>query len=361
MLDAQLARLTQAGVAPLSPVCAAPEQLTGAPTTPATDVYALGLLLYELVTGSHPWMGIDTPMLQAMRIVLERPAPLASNACATQGQAPFPPRLLRGDLDAIIAKALRKEPGERYAHVAELQADIARYVRGAPVGARAHARWYSLTHRLRRHRWTIAGGALALAVLVTGLLMTLDRANRSTETRTIALVGFENLSRQERDSWLGAALTEMFGTDLSNAESLSVVPDELVRDVVKGMHTAGAGSFGPETLLRLGHQLGADYVVSGNYLVAPTAGDSSLRIDIAVQEVKSGHSLTRFSQQANLADLSDLVRQIGSTVRVKLGVPRRRRRGARAARQRATTVRGCGAPDGRRLRRHGALRRRPRA
>jgi tetratricopeptide (TPR) repeat protein len=216
---------------------------------------------------------------------------------------------------------LRKEPGERYAQVADLHADVARYVRGAPVGARAHARWYPLTHGMRRHRWAIAGGAIAFAVLLTGLLMIADRATRITETRTIALVGFENLSRQERDSWLGAALTEMFGTDLSNAESLSVVPDELVRDVVKGMHTAGAGSFGPDTLLRLGHQLGADYVVSGNYLVAPTAGDSSLRIDIAVQEVKSGHSLTRFSQQANLADLSDLVRQIGSTVRVKLGVP----------------------------------------
>jgi serine/threonine protein kinase len=90
VLDAQLARMTQAGVAPLSPICAAPEQLTGAPTTPATDVYALGLLLYELVTDSHPWMGIDTPMLQAMRIVLERPAPSPAMHVPHRARRPSP-------------------------------------------------------------------------------------------------------------------------------------------------------------------------------------------------------------------------------------------------------------------------------
>src|ERR1700742_2260768 len=115
LLDAQRARVTQAAATPMTPICAAPEQLTGGPVTTATDVYALGLLLFELLSGTHPWMGSDTPVLQAMRTVLQRPAPTLSRTAEAQPNPPVPVRLIRGDFDAIVAKALRKEPGDRYA------------------------------------------------------------------------------------------------------------------------------------------------------------------------------------------------------------------------------------------------------
>ena len=115
LLDSEGARVTQGRAAPMTPSCAAPEQLAGGAITTATDVYALGVLLFELLTGAHPWIETDTPMLQAMRAVLDRAAPVASEKAASNPDAPIPARLIVGDLDAIVAKALRTEPKHRYA------------------------------------------------------------------------------------------------------------------------------------------------------------------------------------------------------------------------------------------------------
>jgi predicted Ser/Thr protein kinase len=153
LLDAQRAQLTQAAAAPMTPGCAAPEQLTGGAITTATDVYALGLLLFEMLTGEHPWLGADTPVMQAMRTVLQRPAPLASRMAESNANAPLAAKLLRGDLDAVIAKALRAEPAYRYATVDSLKLDIERSRRGEAVAAREGARLYVIGRALRRYRW----------------------------------------------------------------------------------------------------------------------------------------------------------------------------------------------------------------
>ncbi|HEY4972922.1 MAG TPA: serine/threonine-protein kinase, partial [Steroidobacteraceae bacterium] len=153
LLDPQLARMTQVAVAPMTPICAAPEQLAGDPITTATDVYALGLLLFELLTGTHAWLGSETPMLLALRTVLQRPAPSASRTAEARAEAPVPARLIRGDLDAIVAKALRTEPAYRYATVDSLKSDVGRVLDGEPVAAREGARLYLLGHLLRRYRW----------------------------------------------------------------------------------------------------------------------------------------------------------------------------------------------------------------
>jgi hypothetical protein len=168
LLDGQRARVTQRSAMPMTPICAAPEQLTGEAITTATDVYALGLLLFELVTGTHPWMGPDTPMLQAMRTVLQRPAPKASRAAQDNADAPVPARLVEGDLDAIIAKALRKEPALRYATVAAFQSDIVKALNGEPVEARGGARLYVFGRLLRRYRWAVAAACAVFISLAVG-------------------------------------------------------------------------------------------------------------------------------------------------------------------------------------------------
>jgi eukaryotic-like serine/threonine-protein kinase len=178
LLDPQLARVTQAAVAPMTPICAAPEQLTGGPVTTATDVYALGLLLFELLTGTHPWMTSGTPMLQALRTVLQRSAPPASQTALANAHAPVAARLIRGDLDAIIAKALRAEPVHRYATVEALKLDVERVLRSEPVEAREGARLYVVGHMLRRYRWAVAAALAIFISLAGGLGLAAWQAHR---------------------------------------------------------------------------------------------------------------------------------------------------------------------------------------
>ena len=186
LLDAQRARVTQAAAIPMTPICAAPEQLTGGAITTATDVYALGLLLFELLSGAHPWMGSDTPVLQAMRAVLQRPAPSLSRTAETQPNAPVPARLLRGDLDAIVAKALRKEPSDRYATVEAIKLDVERARRGEPVAAREGARLYVISRTLRRYRWAAAAVAAVIISLAVGLGVAAWQAEKAAQERDVA-------------------------------------------------------------------------------------------------------------------------------------------------------------------------------
>lgn len=154
--------------APLTPDYAAPEQLTGEPVTTATDVYALGVLLFELLTGERPWRSGDLPVATAVRLLLEKEAPLASRI-ARRSEPPVPARALAGDLDAIVAKCLRKRPEHRYESVAALWQDLERHHRHEPVRAREGAGLYVLGRLLRRHRWAAAGAAAVLLSLAAGL------------------------------------------------------------------------------------------------------------------------------------------------------------------------------------------------
>lgn len=164
----------------LSPAYAAPEQLTGGAIGTATDVHALGVTLYQLLTGTLPWPITDAPLgLAVQRLLTTRP-PAVSRA-ATNGDPPVPPRLLRGDLDAIVEKALRAEPGSRYPDARSLADDIRRYLRHQPVQARSGARAYVAGRFVRRHWAPLAAAALVFAALAAGLLGIAWQARRASE------------------------------------------------------------------------------------------------------------------------------------------------------------------------------------
>ena len=210
LIDAERAQLTVTAAVPLTPVCASPEQLSGGPITTATDVYALGLLLFELLTGKHPWVGPNMPMLQAMRTLMQRTAPLASRAAASAARSPVPEKLIRGDLDAIIAKALREEPAHRYPTVEGLRLDVARMLRGAPVEAREGARLYVFGRMLRRYRWAALAVAAAFLCLSAGLAVAAWQARRASIERDIAL---RDAAREEAVRY---HLTRMFRTTIAD-------------------------------------------------------------------------------------------------------------------------------------------------
>jgi serine/threonine-protein kinase len=157
------------GAAPLTLDYAAPEQLTGGSVSTATDSYALGVLLFELLAGDRPVRHGDLPLAVAVERAVHDPAPLLSRVAETMGRdAPVPPRALRGDLDAILAKALRKTPDGRYATVDQLVQDLEHYRKGEPVGARQGSRMYVLGRFIDRYRVPVASAALVLLALMVG-------------------------------------------------------------------------------------------------------------------------------------------------------------------------------------------------
>src|SRR5690606_2424500 len=163
----------------LTPDYAAPEQLAGEPVTTATDVYALGVLLFELLTGRRPWTISGQPIARALQLVLERPAPRPSLMASETSERPIPARALEGDLDAIIAKCLRREPQHRYATVEALKMDIERSLRGATVTARGDATLYVLGRFVRRYRWAVAAVASIIVILSGGIAATIWQAQRA--------------------------------------------------------------------------------------------------------------------------------------------------------------------------------------
>jgi eukaryotic-like serine/threonine-protein kinase len=177
---------------PMTPDYAAPEQLTGGPISTATDVYALGALLFELLAGGRPFVLDGLPLAAAVNEVLNRPAPILSRFAQATKNPQVPPHLLAGDLDAIVAKALRKEPGQRYQTVDALMQDIARSSNHQPVLARSGTRYYVMSRFVKRHRWPIAGIAvLSLAILLglSGISWEYLRAERQA-TRGSAIRAF---------------------------------------------------------------------------------------------------------------------------------------------------------------------------
>ena len=158
LLDADAdGALTQHSAQPLTPAYAAPELYDpAAPVTTAVDVYGLGALLYELLTGARPHPGgVGAATHEAVRPSLAAP----------DGRA----RSLRGDLDTICLKALSPDPARRYAAAADLADDLDRHLSGLPVAARPDSLAYVLGRLARRHRAAVAAGAVALAALVGGL------------------------------------------------------------------------------------------------------------------------------------------------------------------------------------------------
>jgi serine/threonine-protein kinase len=166
--------LTQQAGAMLSPGYAAPEQVNNGTITTATDVYALGVLLFVLLSGQHPTLRADSNMAQALRRTLEADAmrlsaSVAGDEAAAASRACRPNqlrRLLSGDLDNIVAKALQTEPERRYASATAFAEDLQRYLAQRPVLAQRPSLIYWATKLLRRQRVPAAVAMVALLALV---------------------------------------------------------------------------------------------------------------------------------------------------------------------------------------------------
>src|SRR5690606_29296434 len=160
--------LTREAAPGLTPEYAAPEQVLGEPVTTATDVYALGLVLFVLLTGKHPLGPEGKSAPEIARATLDLDPPPAS---AVVGE-PRIARALRGDLDNIVARALKKDPQERYHSAEALAEDLRRYLANEPVSARPDSLAYRLGKFVRRHRGSVAAGVFSILVLIAATVTT---------------------------------------------------------------------------------------------------------------------------------------------------------------------------------------------
>jgi non-specific serine/threonine protein kinase/serine/threonine-protein kinase len=167
LLDFGIARLLDPGrratvYRPATPAYSSPEQLEGDPITTASDVYSIGVLAYSVLTGSGPYNTRSGRLDEMMRAVLNAEPIRASQA---PGLTAHHRRKLRGDLDNVLAKAVAKDPGRRYAGVQQLADDLEAYRKGFPVRARADTFFYRLKRGVGRHRVAVAAMALAFIAL----------------------------------------------------------------------------------------------------------------------------------------------------------------------------------------------------
>ena len=180
---------TIGGVRPYTPNYASPEQVRGEPVNTATDIYSLGVLLYQMLTGTRPTGRRATTPAEAARSVLEdaptRPSRL-SPAEAPDPQWLLTRKKLVGDLDNILLKALEKSPERRYASVDALAADVRAYLAGRPVSAHAAGAGYIVGKFVWRNRLPVALASLALLALVGGLAGSAWQAQRAQQARQVA-------------------------------------------------------------------------------------------------------------------------------------------------------------------------------
>ncbi|HEY7054937.1 MAG TPA: serine/threonine-protein kinase, partial [Vicinamibacterales bacterium] len=158
-------QLTRDAGSALTPEYAAPEQISSEPVTTATDVYALGVLLYVLLTGRHPAGAALRSSADLVKAIIEIDPPRMSQTADTDALR----RQLRGDLETVVAKALKKNPAERYASVTAMANDLQRYLRHEPVTARPDTVAYRAAKFVRRHRLGVAAAMLTIASLSIGL------------------------------------------------------------------------------------------------------------------------------------------------------------------------------------------------
>jgi serine/threonine protein kinase/tetratricopeptide (TPR) repeat protein len=290
-----------------------PEQLRCLPVDARSDIYAAGVVLYEMAVGHRPF-----PQSQSAELM-----------AAILHQTPDPPssrnHRLSPALESAIMRALEKEPGQRYQSARELLVALQGVAAGSPS-------------RIPPSRFPLfatvgAAGALLLLVglglglnfggLGDRLLRRVSAPSRTTVSspvksrRSVAVLGFKNVSERQDEAWLSTALVEMLTTELAAGEQLRAIPGENVARMKINLLLPETDSFGQDTLERIRRNLNADEIVLGSYV---PLGGGQIRVDLRLQDTRAGEILAVASVKGDEAQVDDLVGRAGTILREKLGV-----------------------------------------
>jgi tetratricopeptide (TPR) repeat protein len=207
--------LTRDAGAALTPAYAAPEQLTGGAITTATDVYTLGVLAYVLLSGRHPAGETTAAPAALLEAIVHRDPPRLSVVAPAAFR-----RRVSGDLEIILAKALKKSPDERYPTVTAFADDLRRYLHDEPISARSDALIYTVAKFVRRNRTAVILAAFVLLALVGGLAGTLTQAQHAARQAAVA--------EQERSA--ATAQRDFARRQLSRAEAINELNEWVIME-----------------------------------------------------------------------------------------------------------------------------------
>lgn len=293
-----------------TPAYMAPEQVEGGKVTAASDIYSLGIVLYEIVTGALPFMG-DSPLSTAVKRLKEVP--------------PSPRSLVPGldsRWDTAILRCLERDPADRFASAG----DVVRALGGEAV---------TLRRRPQRLRLAITG-ALLVVVFTAAAIYCLRVMRKVQEgappiaaglpaapvkaRRSVAVLGFKNLSGRADASWLSTALSEMLTTELAAGGKVRTIPGENIAQMKINFSLADADSYSKETLARIRTNLGADLVVLGSYTVLGKETSGQIRLDLRLQDAEAGETIASAAETGTETKLFELVSLAGAHLREKLGL-----------------------------------------
>jgi tRNA A-37 threonylcarbamoyl transferase component Bud32/tetratricopeptide (TPR) repeat protein len=279
-----------------TPAYMAPEQVEGKETSAATDIYAFGIVIHEMVTGALPFAGGSPSSVAHKRLV----------------QEPLRPTMSVPDLDKrwedTVLKCLRVEPHERFATVdAVVEALEANRALGSP----------------RRARRLGLIAVLALAVAAGVHLKreeTKEGAGAPVRRRSVAIMGFKNLSGRSDTAWLSTAFAELISAELTATQAVRVVPGETVARARSAIPPLDSDVFAPSTLAGLRDTLDADFVLLGSYLAVSGSEKETVRLVFRVQDTTGGNVVASGSDTDSLANLFELISRTGSSLRRDLGL-----------------------------------------
>jgi TolB-like protein len=286
----------------------APEQLEGGEVTPATDVYALGLVMYEMVTGARPFEGSSTLAAAVKRL----------------SESARPARTLVPDLDpawdTAIMRCLARDPAKRFQRAGDVLTALREHV--API-----------TPPKRRALSPVLGVAAAAALLAVAAFVWRGRPAptppapvaavvepRVAPRKSVAVLGFRNVSGRAESAWLSTAFAEMLTTELAAGEQLRTIPGENIARMKMELALAEADTYAPDTLGRIRERLGTDLVVLGSYVTVGRPGAGTIRLDARLQDSRAGNTVALVSETGTEGEVLDLVERIGRQLRDRLSV-----------------------------------------